>query len=72
MKMIPMMNHGVGCMSIGFLIDKDAPVVWRGPMVSFYFPVPLLNVFCMHNDSCIGHLCLRSRFEKYCARKANR
>ncbi|CAA6653697.1 unnamed protein product [Spirodela intermedia] len=32
MKMIPMKNHDVWCMSIGFLIGKDAPVVWRGPM----------------------------------------
>ncbi|KAG2536534.1 hypothetical protein PVAP13_9NG195400 [Panicum virgatum] len=33
MKMIPIENHGVRCMSIGFLVDKDAPIVWRGPMV---------------------------------------
>ncbi|PVH31495.1 hypothetical protein PAHAL_9G161500 [Panicum hallii] len=33
MKMIPTENHGVQCMSIGFLVDKDAPIVWRGPMV---------------------------------------
>jgi len=30
MKMIPIENHGVRCMSIGFLVDKDAPIVWRG------------------------------------------
>ncbi|XP_017412666.1 iron-sulfur protein required for NADH dehydrogenase, mitochondrial isoform X2 [Vigna angularis] len=33
-KMIPIENYGVKCMSIGFLVDKDAPIVWRGPMVS--------------------------------------
>ncbi|KAH0448330.1 hypothetical protein IEQ34_022130 [Dendrobium chrysotoxum] len=33
MKMVPMENYGVQCMSIGFLVDKDAPIVWRGPMV---------------------------------------
>ncbi|OAY82523.1 Iron-sulfur protein NUBPL [Ananas comosus] len=33
MKMIPIENHGVRCMSIGFLVGKDAPIVWRGPMV---------------------------------------
>ncbi|KAJ1294484.1 hypothetical protein BS78_01G149700 [Paspalum vaginatum] len=33
MKMVPVENHGVRCMSIGFLVDKDAPIVWRGPMV---------------------------------------
>ncbi|KAL5712240.1 hypothetical protein ACHQM5_014431 [Ranunculus cassubicifolius] len=33
LKMIPIENHGVKCMSIGFLVEKDAPIVWRGPMV---------------------------------------
>ncbi|XP_020256784.1 iron-sulfur protein NUBPL isoform X2 [Asparagus officinalis] len=33
LKMIPFENYGVRCMSIGFLVDKDAPIVWRGPMV---------------------------------------
>ncbi|MFN7505247.1 MAG: P-loop NTPase, partial [Limnobacter sp.] len=26
--------HGVQAMSIGFLIDEDTPMVWRGPMVT--------------------------------------
>ncbi|CAL0300612.1 unnamed protein product [Lupinus luteus] len=34
MKMIPVENYGIKCMSIGFLVEKDAPIVWRGPMVS--------------------------------------
>lgn len=33
-KMIPLENFGVKLMSIGFLIDEDAPVIWRGPMAS--------------------------------------
>ncbi|XP_062080707.1 iron-sulfur protein required for NADH dehydrogenase, mitochondrial isoform X2 [Humulus lupulus] len=33
-KMIPLENYGVKCMSIGLLVEKDAPLVWRGPMVS--------------------------------------
>ncbi|KAG6541379.1 hypothetical protein Mapa_017248 [Marchantia paleacea] len=32
-KMLPLENFGVRCMSMGFLMDKDAPAVWRGPMV---------------------------------------
>ncbi|XP_020541355.1 iron-sulfur protein NUBPL isoform X2 [Jatropha curcas] len=32
-KMIPIENYGVKCMSMGFLVEKDAPIVWRGPMV---------------------------------------
>lgn len=33
-KMIPLENFGIKVMSIGFLIDDDAPVIWRGPMAS--------------------------------------
>ena len=33
-KMIPLENYGIKVMSIGFLIDEDAPVIWRGPMAS--------------------------------------
>ena len=29
----PMDNYGVKVMSMGFLVDEDAPVVWRGPMI---------------------------------------
>ena len=32
--MLPMRNHGVEVMSIGFLIDADNPMIWRGPMVT--------------------------------------
>jgi ATP-binding protein involved in chromosome partitioning len=30
----PMMGHGLQANSIGFLIDKDQAMVWRGPMVT--------------------------------------
>lgn len=30
----PMRNHGVQAMSIGFLIDPEQPMVWRGPMAT--------------------------------------
>ncbi|NCS75663.1 MAG: iron-sulfur cluster carrier protein ApbC, partial [Gallionella sp.] len=33
-SMQPMSNHGLQVMSIGFLIDADTPMVWRGPMVT--------------------------------------
>ena len=32
--MEPKINHGIQAMSIGFLIDADTPMVWRGPMVT--------------------------------------
>ncbi len=30
----PMEGHGLQAMSIGFLIDMETPMVWRGPMVT--------------------------------------
>jgi ATP-binding protein involved in chromosome partitioning len=32
--MLPLRNHGLQSMSIGYLIDTNTPMVWRGPMVS--------------------------------------
>jgi ATP-binding protein involved in chromosome partitioning len=32
--MQPLSAHGLQVMSIGFLIDQDQPMVWRGPMVT--------------------------------------
>ncbi|HEY1505388.1 MAG TPA: Mrp/NBP35 family ATP-binding protein, partial [Stellaceae bacterium] len=29
----PMANHGLKCMSMGFLVAEDTPTIWRGPMV---------------------------------------
>lgn len=30
----PVMNHGIQSISIGYLIDVNTPMIWRGPMVS--------------------------------------
>lgn len=30
----PMENYGIQAMSIGFLIEEDTPMIWRGPMVT--------------------------------------
>ncbi|MBH8571458.1 Mrp/NBP35 family ATP-binding protein [Nostocaceae cyanobacterium CENA369] len=30
----PAFNHGVKLVSMGFLIDRDQPVIWRGPMLN--------------------------------------
>lgn len=32
-RITPVMNHGVKVMSMGFLVEEDTPMVWRGPMV---------------------------------------
>ena len=31
--MQPLVSHGIQSMSIGYLIDEETPMVWRGPMV---------------------------------------
>ena len=33
-SMSPLNQYGIQCMSIGFLVDKDTPMIWRGPMVT--------------------------------------
>jgi ATP-binding protein involved in chromosome partitioning len=32
-KLQPLVSSGVKVMSIGFLVEDDAPIIWRGPMV---------------------------------------
>jgi ATP-binding protein involved in chromosome partitioning len=32
-KMVPLRAWGLECMSIGFLVDEETPMIWRGPMV---------------------------------------
>jgi ATP-binding protein involved in chromosome partitioning len=32
-KLVPPQNYGVKLMSMGFLLDSDQPVIWRGPMI---------------------------------------
>jgi len=30
----PISQYGIQCMSIGFLVDEETPMIWRGPMVT--------------------------------------
>src|SRR5947207_8804029 len=32
-KLVPPTHHGVKLMSMGFLLEGDQPVIWRGPMI---------------------------------------
>ncbi|HXT18548.1 MAG TPA: Mrp/NBP35 family ATP-binding protein [Gemmatimonadaceae bacterium] len=32
-KIVPLEAHGVKLISLGFLIDKDQPAIWRGPII---------------------------------------
>jgi ATP-binding protein involved in chromosome partitioning len=33
-RLLPLVAYGVQSMSIGYLIDEDQPMIWRGPMVT--------------------------------------
>lgn len=32
-KIQPLEGHGVKLMSLGFIVDRDAPAIWRGPII---------------------------------------
>jgi ATP-binding protein involved in chromosome partitioning len=32
-RLLPIVKYGLRCMSIGFLVPPDTPMIWRGPMV---------------------------------------
>ncbi len=32
-KLIPLTSHGVKLMSVGFMLDEETPLIWRGPLV---------------------------------------
>lgn len=32
-KLIPHTKYGIECMSMGFIVPEDAPLIWRGPMI---------------------------------------
>ena len=44
-KLVPPERHGVRLMSIGFLIQDDQPVIWRGPMI-----VKTIQQFLLQTD----------------------
>ena len=33
-SLVPIEQYGLQCMSIGFLVDEETPMIWRGPMVT--------------------------------------
>jgi ATP-binding protein involved in chromosome partitioning len=33
-RIIPQRTHGLQVMSIGFMVEEDTPMIWRGPMVT--------------------------------------
>ena len=42
---VPPEEHGVRCMSMGFFVQEDQPVIWRGPMLHKALEQFLTDVF---------------------------
>ena len=32
-RLVPLFNHGLKLMSVGFMLDEETPLIWRGPLV---------------------------------------
>lgn len=43
-KIVPLEAHGLKLMSMGFLVDEEKPMIWRGPMVQTAFYQMLRDV----------------------------
>jgi ATP-binding protein involved in chromosome partitioning len=43
-KLLPMENFGLKCMSIGFMVDEETPMIWRGPMVQSALTQMMMDV----------------------------
>ena len=52
-SMEPMQAHGIQAMSIGFLIDTDTPMVWRGPMVTGALEQLLRDTCLLYTSRCV-------------------
>ena len=46
----PMEGHGIKCMSMGFLVEEETPVIWRGPMVQTALTQMMRDVKWGHLD----------------------
>jgi len=46
----PLTNYGIECMSMGFLVEEDSPMIWRGPLVMGAIEQLLYKVNLSSND----------------------
>lgn len=57
-KLLPIIAHGLKTMSIGYLADPDAPMVWRGPIVMSAITQMLNDVLWGSADDPLDYLIL--------------
>ena len=66
----PMIGHGIQSMSIGYLVEEDSPMIWRGPMVTQALE-QLLNDTLRHNAHDIFLIYLSQYFlSSFCLNKS--
>ncbi|MDB4511952.1 iron-sulfur cluster carrier protein ApbC [Arenicella sp.] len=54
--LIPLENHGLKIMSIGFMIEDDTPMIWRGPMVTQALEQMLRGTMWNHNGVDVDYM----------------
>jgi len=54
--LIPMQNHGLKIMSIGFMVEEDTPMIWRGPMVTQALEQMLRGTSWNHDDEEVDYM----------------
>ena len=57
-KIVPIEVHGIKTMSIGYMVDADAPMVWRGPIVMSAITQMLNEVAWGSKDAPLDYLIL--------------
>ena len=57
-KVVPIKAHGLKTMSIGYMVDADAPMVWRGPIVMSAIMQMLNDVDWASEDDPLDYLIL--------------
>jgi len=54
--LLPMVSHDIKIMSIGFLVEDDTPMIWRGPMVTQALEQMLRGTAWNNDDEEIDYL----------------
>jgi ATP-binding protein involved in chromosome partitioning len=49
-KLLPLTAHGIDVMSMGFLVEEEKPMIWRGPMAQSAFYQMLRDVDWTHGE----------------------
>ena len=54
--LVPLQSHGIKIMSIGFMIEEDTPMIWRGPMVTQALEQMLRGTAWHHDDADVDYM----------------